>query len=171
MQLGLISQGLSMGARHVWCRIHKRSYIVVLKSWVIPRLQLRLKPYSLAGLDISQNLSPNLEVTMHVSRMINCSYSWWRHQMEIFSALLALWAVTGEFPAHRPVTRSFHVFFDLRLNKRLSKQSWGWWFGTPSHSLWRHCNVMLWWSKYLLVLHCSMWLDINGLVAPRTMCQ
>ena len=35
----------------------------------------------------------------------------------------------GEFPA-RPVTRSFDVFFDLRLNKRLSKQLWGWWFET-----------------------------------------
>ena len=33
-------------------------------------------------------------------------------------------AVTGEFPAQRPVTRSFDVFFDLRLHKRLSKQSW-----------------------------------------------
>ena len=32
----------------------------------------------------------------------------------------------------RPVTRSFDVFFDLRLNKRLRKQSWGWWFETPS---------------------------------------
>ena len=61
------------------------------------------------------------------------------------SALLALCAgnspVTGEFPAQRPVTRSFDAFFDLRLNKRLSKQSWGWWFETPSQSLWRHCNV------------------------------
>ena len=28
----------------------------------------------------------------------------------------------GEFPTQRPVTRSFAVFFDLRLNKRLSKQ-------------------------------------------------
>ena len=26
------------------------------------------------------------------------------------------------------------------LNKRLSKQSWCWWFETPSRSLWRHCN-------------------------------
>ena len=71
--------------------------------------------------------------------------SWWRHQMETFSALLALCAgnsaVPGEFPAQRPVTRSFDVFFDLRLNKRLSKQSWGWWFETQSGSLWRHCNV------------------------------
>ena len=52
--------------------------------------------------------------------------SWWRHHMETFSALLALCAgnspVTGEFPAQRPVTRSFDVFFDLRLNKRLGKQ-------------------------------------------------
>ena len=29
----------------------------------------------------------------------------------------------GEFPAQRPVKRSFDVFFDLGLNKRLSKQS------------------------------------------------
>ena len=59
---------------------------------------------------------------------------------EIFSALLAICVVTGEFPSQRPVTRSFDVFFDLRLNKRLSKQSWGWWSETPSCSLWRHCN-------------------------------
>ena len=44
--------------------------------------------------------------------------------------------VPGEFPAQRPVTRSFDVFFDLRLNKRLKKQSWDWWFETLS----RHCN-------------------------------
>ena len=47
---------------------------------------------------------------------------------------------TGEYRSQRPVTRNFAVFFDLRLNKRLSKQSWGWWFETPSRSLWRHCN-------------------------------
>ena len=54
--------------------------------------------------------------------------------METISVLFALCAgnspVTGEFPAQRPVTRSFDVFFDLQLNKRLSKQSWGWWFET-----------------------------------------
>ena len=47
---------------------------------------------------------------------------------------------TGEFPAQRPVTRSFDVFLDLRPNKRLSKQWWGWWFETPSRPLWRHSN-------------------------------
>ena len=71
---------------------------------------------------------------------------WWRHQMELFSALLAIWGgnspVTGEFPAQRSVTRSFDTFFDLRLNKSLSEQSWGWWFETPWRPLWRHCNAL-----------------------------
>ena len=57
---------------------------------------------------------------------------------------------TSEFPTQRPVTRSFDVFFDLHLNKRLSKQSWGWWFETPSPSLWCHCSGKL----ILMVLKC-----------------
>ena len=69
---------------------------------------------------------------------------WWRHQMETFSALLALCVgnspVTGAFSTQRPVTRSFDVFFDLCLNKRLGKQSWGWRFEPPSRSLWRQRN-------------------------------
>ena len=65
----------------------------------------------------------------------------------------------GEFTGHRwiprtrPVTRSFDVFFDLRLYKRLIKQSWGWWFETPSRSSWRHSNGYVWnkmlWTKIL----------------------
>ena len=50
-------------------------------------------------------------------------------------------SVTGGFPSQRPMTRNFDVFFDLRLNKRLSKQSKRQWFETPSRSLLRHCNV------------------------------
>ena len=46
----------------------------------------------------------------------------------------------GEIPAQRPVTRSLNVLFDLRPNKRLSQQSWGWWFETPSWSLCGQCN-------------------------------
>ena len=75
------------------------------------------------------------------------SSPWWRHQMETFSALLAVCAgnspVPGEFPTQKPVTRSFDVYFDLRPNKRLSKQLWGWWFETQSRPLWRHRNELL----------------------------
>ena len=69
----------------------------------------------------------------------------------------------GEFPTQRPMTGSFDVFFDLCLNKRLSKQSWGWWFETPSHPFWRHRNaaayavtlgrLQRWWS--LVTLGCT----------------
>ena len=79
----------------------------------------------------------------HVAENLSCR-TWWCHQMKTFSTLLAICAgnspVIGEFVAQRPVTRSFDDFFDLRLNIRLSKQSRGWWFETPSYPLWRHCN-------------------------------
>ena len=68
--------------------------------------------------------------------------------METFSALLA---------TQRPVTRSFDIFFDLRLNKRLSKQSWDWWFETLPRPLCRHSNVInklpVWGSWQALCRH------------------
>ena len=71
--------------------------------------------------------------------------SWWRHQMETFSALLARCLgnspVTGEFSSQTPVMWSFEVFLDMRQNKLLSKQSRRWGFETPPRSLWCHCNV------------------------------
>ena len=82
--------------------------------------------------------------------------------METSSALPALCAgnspVTGEFPAQRPVTRSFDVFFDLRLNKRLSKQSWGWWLGTLSRPVWRYCNVLLLTMKSFWDKNIKLWI-------------
>ena len=86
--------------------------------------------------------------------------TWWRHQMKTFSALLALCArssrVTGEFSWQRPVTRSFDVFFDLSLNKWLSKRLRRQWFEMPSHSLWCHCNE---WEKALHSNIDSHWLN------------
>ena len=74
-------------------------------------------------------------------------FSWWRHQIETFSALLALCAgnspVTGEFPSQMPVIQSFDVFIDMCLDKRLNKQSRRRWFETPRRSFWRHCKVLL----------------------------
>ena len=81
----------------------------------------------------------------HFARMIwnyNEQGTWWRHQMEIFFRVTGplCGEFTGEFPSQRPVMQSFGVLFDLCLNKRLSKQSWSWWFEAPSRSLWRHFN-------------------------------
>ena len=55
----------------------------------------------------------------------------------------------GEFTGHRwiPLTKASDAelwcFLWSALNKQLSKQSWGWWFETPSRSLWRYCNVAI----------------------------
>ena len=71
--------------------------------------------------------------------------------MKTFSALLSICAgnspVTGEFPSQRPVTRGLDAFFDLCLNKRLSKQLISRWFVTPSRPLWHHCNETITWAN------------------------
>ena len=74
----------------------------------------------------------------------------------------------GEFPAQRPVTWNFDVFFSLHPNKRLSKPPWGWWFETPSWSLWRQCNVaailQTFWNAFTSM---SMWLLAKWLPFSR----
>ena len=102
---------------------------------------------------------------------------WWRHQMETFSALLALCAGNSLVNSlHKGQWRgAFDVFFvDLRLNTQLSKQSWGWWFEMPLRSLWRHCNdsaVINSLTPDDAIWHYSMWSTLvqvmaSGLTAP-----
>ena len=64
----------------------------------------------------------------------------WKRFPRYWPFVRGIQPVPGDFPTQRPVTRTFNVFFDMRLNKRLSKQWWGWWIETPSRPLWRHCN-------------------------------
>ena len=85
-------------------------------------IQIRIKS------DSEQNNDSMEQITcMETFDVFISNESCWRHQMETFSALLAICVgnspVPGEFPAQRPVTRSFDVFFYLRLNKRLSKNA------------------------------------------------
>ena len=63
----------------------------------------------------------------------------------------------GEFPTQRPVTRSFDVFFDPCLNKRLGKHSWGWWLEPPSCPLWRQSKSM-----------CQLWANLRLLAVLMT---
>ena len=104
--------------------------------------------------------------------------TWWRHEMEVFSASMALRAgnspVTGGDPSQRPVTRSFDVFTCFWIKRSLSKQPWGWWFETPSRSLWRHGNwwicrveyssgtLFQWWNIYLY-----MWTTCESILLKK----
>ena len=84
------------------------------------------------------------------------SCPWWCYVMETFSALLAICEgkspVTGELPIERPMTRSFVVFLDLRLNN-------DWINNREAGNLRRHCvhydvTVMLnWWGPRSLILY------------------
>ena len=122
---------------------------------VIPwtQMQMNIWGFSIKWWVLTKGRVGFVEISSAIS---NDVIPWWRHPIETFPTLLALFegnsSVTGEFPAQRPVKWSFDVFLDLRLNKRLSKQSWGWWFDMPSGSSWRHGNDH-WkpeklWNKY-----------------------
>ena len=108
----------------------------------------------------------------HLITILQGHISWRRHQMEAFSMLLALCAgnapVSGEFPSQRPVTRSFDIFFDRRLNKRLSKESRRRWH--KRHRAYYDVTVM---SRQLSQIeqvgrnHCNMGSATVTLVVPR----
>ena len=105
-------------------------------------LNVHLVVYDTGTLIIASKIQYTTAV-VRMARSFLLFWTWWRHRMETFPALLALCAgnspATGELLAQRPVRRSFGVFFNLRPNKRLSKKSIDRWFDTPSRSLWRHC--------------------------------
>ena len=105
-----------------------------------------------------------LWLLIHTAITVNRFGTWRHHQMETFSASLAICAgnspVTSEFPIQRPVTRSFDVFFDLRMNQRLSKQSWGCCFETLLRPIWRHYNGARGYQK-VSTLHARMWLSCD----------
>ena len=112
------------------------------------------------ALDIRNNLlvvMPLEEVARHYTRMMTSSNG---NLFRVTGPMCGEFTGPGEFPTQRPVTRSFDVPFDLRLNKRLSKQPWGWWFETLSWSLWRHCNGTM--MSLRLLLTCWRKRDAAG---------
>ena len=95
---------------------------------------------------------PSTTKLIHLSTKMACPrhrlyleilvFPWWRHEMETFSPLLAICA--GNSPPVNSPHKGQWRFFDLRLDGRLSKHSWGWWLETPSCPLWRQSNAYKW---------------------------
>ena len=102
------------------------------------RMRRQMSSVKMVALELKMEVSEDIRADSITASIIPRApgKAWWRHQMERFSALLTICArnspVTGEFPTQRPATRSSNVFFNMCLNKPLSKQSGGWW-------LRRHC--------------------------------
>ena len=70
--------------------------------------------------------------------------TWWRHQMETFFRVTG--HLCGELTGHRWIP----------LIKVSDAELWcflwssGWYFETPSHSLWRHCNDKWLWPNVII---------------------
>ena len=118
--------------------------IITVTSWRFKPPVTRLFVYKRFG--ITSKTTPQLPTTGSFMRRI---YQWlpshddvikWKHFPRYWPFVRGIHRSPVNSPHKRPVTRSFAVFFDLRMNKRLSKQSWGWWFETLSRPLWRHRN-------------------------------
>ena len=88
--------------------------------------------------------------SMYVDKL---GHRWFRYD-------ILKWPVTGELPSQKPVTWSVDVFFDLGLNKRLSKQSRHWWLKTWPRSLWRHSNAIIQSDFFIIYAEiCMSWLQ------------
>ena len=142
-----------------------------------------LELLSSGGIIFSNGTLAHCCVILNLTCVALCSaYTWWRHQMETFSVLLALCEgnspIISEFPSQRPM--SFDVFFDLHLNKCLSNQSRCRWFEMPSHPLWHHCNdntlrliENVWcfadniFKLILLDEYCSFWFNSHWILFLR----
>ena len=78
--------------------------------------------------------------------------TWWRHQEETYSALLAFCEGNPPVTLQIPVARSFDVFFDVLINKRLGRQSIRRWCERPWRSMSRHCIESMWcWFEMLRI--------------------
>ena len=92
-------------------------------------------------------------------------------EMSSFGHMMTSWCWFSAWLAFcpGPVTRSFDVFFDLCLNKRLCKQSRCWWFETSSDPLWSHCNATLYfagWSKLQIHIISSVFISEKTINDP-----
>ena len=157
-----------------------KSGIIMCMRPANERCRYTVKPYLIGRAHTQNDPWKSVQRTPHSSHvkarywMSFMDSTWWRHQMETVSALLALYAGnspdTGEFPSQRPVTRSFDVLFDLRLNKQLNKQSWGLWLETPSRPFWRHSNVYFASFTEVMYVICYIGSSHNGALVYTIYC-
>ena len=108
-------------------------------NWKSAQIWVLVVIWEVISLSLDQCWIKHMTSLVH----IGLTWPWWLHQMETFSTLLDIFA--GNSPVNSPHKGqwrgAFDVFYDLCLNKQLSKQLWGWWFETLSPPLWCHCNV------------------------------
>ena len=125
--MGIILSRLETAAWPINVANYQESWHMHICSWL---LSCKCIAYLKGHLD--RNSSQNTRTHDDVIK--------WKHFPRYWPFVRGIHRSLVNSPHKWPVTWSFDVFFDLRLNKRLSKQSWGWWFETLSRPFWSHCN-------------------------------
>ena len=116
---------VSLYDNHSWDKkIYEKMLPTINISW--PSLDLILSPYN-RGPRLGVGTRWWFQISVSLGRQHDDIIKW-KHFPRYWPFMRGIhWSL----PSQRPVTRSFDVFFSLRLNKQLSKQSWGLWFETP----------------------------------------
>ena len=150
---------------------------MVLHCLKLKTTTIRLYP----KLNISQiDTRPALQ--LFTSTIVNKTFCMMTSSNENIFALLAICvgnsSVTGGFPSQRPITRSFDIFFDLRVNKPLSKWPKRRWFENLSSWLWRYCNVGICYtdvglivSRLVFRLSCTKYIEFSMLTVYHRLSQ
>ena len=106
-----------------------------------------------------------------ISQILGMSYAWWRQFFGyIFRVTGPLWRESNShlwIPSQWLLKWSFDVFYDMRQNKRRSKQWRRRWFETPSHSVWRQCNGKRNWNRHDLKMD-ENYLHFQQILSPAT---
>ena len=110
---------------HMWLSLLvqcTRMLIHILHNFCVVQIASQLRYFSMCWSIIYERVVLSLLSDFMLSPSMHGDVIKWKH-----------------FPRHWPF---------VRLNKRLSKQWWGWWFETLSCPLWRHRNVNCIFSDY-----------------------
>ena len=106
----------------VCCGLGSREVPSTVNPWFINhRPTMNVLKWICVGRFIQQQIALTDNDVMHLllalTLLLCFEETWWRHQMKTLQTIcVGKSPVTGEFLTQRPVTRSFHVFFNLRLN-------------------------------------------------------
>ena len=141
-----------MDSRHKWPlkpSLYVFFDVVLKKIWISSRRADGLKHH-----ESHMTREPSYSIVMMTSSNGNI----FRVTGHLCGELTGHWWIRPQ----RPAARSFDVFFNLRLNARLYKQSWCWWFETLSRPSWRHCNVF--------PFSCSLRSSQSAVVLSRIVC-
>ena len=151
-----------------------KEYLLITGRCILPKhFQGDIdKKYSIFSIQIIDNCMSNMKVIQEAisgarlldpsSRHSHDDVMKWKHFPHYWPFVRGI----HRSPAQRPVTRSFDIFFHLRLNKRLSKQSWGWWFETLSRLLWRHSKAL--WMHVFVVFLIHDWRSLTAEFLPHS---